>query len=89
MLLAISTELLEISASLLLIPAALFEIPAALFETSVTMLLMAAALAAKSTYFDKKGDTFGHVIIYFNFYWSLRSNDNVTGNTGKIVCLMN
>ena len=77
------------AAALFEIPAALFETPAALFETSVTMLLMAAVLSAKSTYFNKKGDTFGHVIIYFKFYWSLRSNDNVTGNTGKIVCLMN
>ena len=58
---------------------ALLETPAALIETLVAMLLMAAALSAISTYFDKKGDKFCHMIIYFNFYWSLRTNDNVTG----------
>ena len=76
------------STTIVPISTALLETPAALFETSVRMLCMAAALSAKSTYFDKKGDTFGHVIIYFNFYWSFRINDNVTGNTGKIWCLM-
>ena len=46
-------EMLATSTTIVPISTALLETPAALFETSLMMLLMAAALFATSTYFDK------------------------------------